>query len=232
MSGAAFAQGYVNFNAAANPYVVTNTAMPPLFGGSGLGGVSGPTMTNANQYYYALLIQGQTTYGVASTDTTVWDGTWTYAGIMSTNSSVLRGRIYSEGVVIYVGSIVNNLGQTWNGNGESYGYPDGVTNSIVLVGWSANMGTSWSAVSALLASQQFFSSYGTEYFGESMIGYLVPNYAMPGALVFASGPTVNGLPIYNPASNPMELYALVPEPSTLALAGLGGLSLWLFRRRK
>ncbi len=40
---AAFAQGYVNFNAGSTPIVDTNTALSPLFGGTGLGGVSGVT---------------------------------------------------------------------------------------------------------------------------------------------------------------------------------------------
>ncbi len=240
MSGAAFAQqGYVYFNAAqtpANPYVVTNTAISPLFGGSGLGGVSGLTIAGTGAggqaFYYALLVSGMTSYGVPSADTAVWDGTWTYTGIMSSNS-VVAGRVWPGSALTYVGSIVNNLGQTWNGNGESMGGADGVTNSIVLVGWSANWGSSWSEVSADLAAYAAGGSAPSGlFFGESTIGYLVPNYITPGAAIFGSAADANGLPIYNPSSNPMELYAVpVPEPGTMALVGLGGLSLLLFRRR-
>ena len=172
-----------------------------------------------NQYYYALLISPWT--GSVTTDTAVWDGTWTCGGITATNSSVLAGRVNAQGFAINVGSLVG-----WNA---------GTTNNIVLVGWSANLGTSWAAVSADLA---FYAANGVSfyagYFGESAIGYLNPNAAAPGAALFGNAPTANGLPIYNPATNPMELYILDtagPEPSTMAFVGLGGLVLWLFRRR-
>jgi hypothetical protein len=227
MSGAAFAQGYINFNAGTIPIVVTNTSLSPLFGGSGIGGVSGSTIAgsgaNVGAYIYALLISPWT--GTVTTDTAVWDSTWTDTGIRSTNS-VTSGRVTAGGPAINVGGVANSLGVDWN---------NGVTNNIVLVGWSGNLGTSWSAVSADLA---FWAAHGFSpvdgYFGESAIGYLNPNAAAPGAALFGNAPTANGLPIYNPAANPMELYILDtagPEPSTLALAGLGGLVLWLFRRR-
>jgi hypothetical protein len=54
--------------------------------------------------------------------------------------------------------------------------------------------------------------------------------------VFGSGAaSAAGQPISNPAGSPMILNLIpttVPEPTTIALAGLGGLSLMLFRRRK
>lgn len=112
------------------------------------------------------------------------------------------------------------------------GWAAGTYNNIVLVGWSANLGTTWAEVSAELIATYFGASFpANAFFGESMIGYLTPNEASPGAAIFGSAADANGLPIYNPATDPMVLYPS-PEPSTLALAGLGGLSLWLFRRRK
>ncbi len=51
MSGAAFAQGYINFNATGNPTVYTNISDPLLGGPTG-----GPTMTAPGNYYYALLV--------------------------------------------------------------------------------------------------------------------------------------------------------------------------------
>jgi len=234
----AFGQGYLNWNSTTTPIVQTNTSISALFGGSGAGGVSGSTMTVASSYYYALLISPQTTFGVAGTDTSVWDTTWTASGLTSTNSSTLTGRVIAGSSAIAVGGVENSASQAWNGNQSGGG---GTTNNVVLVGWSSNLGSSWTVVEPILAalavnntgllSAQIGS--GTAYFGESMIGYLVPNSNSPGAGIF--GTTVggvNGTQIDNPAANPIELYALpVPEPATMALAGLGGLALLLIRRR-
>jgi hypothetical protein len=62
-------------------------------------------------------------------------------------------------------------------------------------------------------------------------GYLSPGSGNPGVSVFSTSPQSYGLPIN---SVDMQLYLLpvAPEPGTLALAGLGGLTLFLFRRRQ
>jgi hypothetical protein len=66
---------------------------------------------------------------------------------------------------------------------------------------------------------------GIGYFGISNVGTGVGRSLDDGpeALFSASGGGI---------STPMTLYLVVPEPSTIALAGLGGLSFLLFRRRK
>ena len=77
MTGAAFAQGFVNWNISAQDVTVqTNTAATPLFGGSGTGGIVGLTSSAVGGLFdYELLVS--TT--VNSTDANVWDGTWTGA---------------------------------------------------------------------------------------------------------------------------------------------------------
>ena len=52
----------------------------------------------------------------------------------------------------------------------------------------------------------------------------------PGATVFGTAASAQGLPIFS-LLTPLYLVP-VPEPTTLALAGLGGLSLLLFRRQR
>jgi hypothetical protein len=104
----------------------------------------------------------------------------------------------------------------------------------VFVGWSANLGSSWLQVSNVLANWATLGStiVGPAFFGESAFGYITGTTSpAPGAAVFGTGsPSAQGLPIYSPN---MQLYLLpVPEPATMALAGLGGLSLLLFRRRR
>jgi hypothetical protein len=115
-------------------------------------------------------------------------------------------------------------------------WASGVTNNIMMVGWSANLGTSWLIVSNELATwntggQPFLSQ--SAFFGVSATGYINPGSSNPGVSLFVTSPTPNGLPIY---SLNTQLYLLpltiTPEPSTFALAGLGALSLLLFRRQR
>jgi hypothetical protein len=111
-------------------------------------------------------------------------------------------------------------------------WASGTTDSIVMVGWSANLGTTWGVVSNLLATQTSFAD--GSFFGVSKTGYIAPNAANPGVTVFTTSAQSYGLPINGLNT---QLYALptgviVPEPTTLALAGLGGLSLLLFRRSR
>jgi hypothetical protein len=96
---------------------------------------------------------------------------------------------------------------------------------LQVAGWSATFGTDWAAAQAA-------STAGTAgaYFGET-----------PVLLGPALSPTLGpGIPIWQLASgtNPNLFHAFVmfagavPEPSTMALAGLGIASLLIFRRRK
>ncbi len=233
MSGASFAQGYISFNATTIPIFATNSAVSPMFGGSGSGGVSDVTFAgtgaNVSAYLYALLISPWT--GSVSTDKNVWDGTWTAVPGITSSNSVVGGRVNAvtpagTSAILVTGIAGPGLWTSWNA---------GVTNNIVLVGWSANLASTWSEVSNLLlevAADPFHWPGGGGYFGETDIGYLTPNAASPGAALFGATATANGLPIDNSSANPAMLYGLpIPEPGTLSLAGLGGLSLLLFRRR-
>jgi hypothetical protein len=71
------------------------------------------------------------------------------------------------------------------------------------------------------------------FFGETTIGNVNPAAASPGNPIFftSSTPLANSDPIF---SLNTQMYQLVPvpEPATMALAGLGGLSLLLFRRQR
>ena len=112
--------------------------------------------------------------------------------------------------------------------------------AFLLVGWSANLGSSWSTVLGELNSWSTQgAAFGNNtanaaYFGISAFGssaVVNPSGDTPGTPVIGS---TAGL-IYNPIGSPMQLDELgvaVPEPGTLALAALGGASLLLFRRKK
>jgi PEP-CTERM motif len=233
----AFAQGYGFVSWSGPSGIVTvqtnSTVYSPLFGGGSTGGGSiGPTANSKSTglvYDFELLCQPWS--GSITTDTSVWDGTWKDTGLGATNTQ--NGRLNPS--TPPAGNI--DLGQT-------IGWYNPTTNNIVLVGWSATLGTSWVQVSnecvqAAANPNHYFTVPGDTqnqtlcFFGESTFGYLKPNSSTPGASVFGLRATMQGLPIYSPNT---QLYLLplttTPEPSTIALAGLGGLSLLLFRRRK
>jgi hypothetical protein len=214
MSGAAFAQGSVNW-AGISPAAMTaetnESMLSPLFGGGATGvGVNGP-VAPAGAYYFELLYAPYT--GVQATIPSLAVLlSWSDAGLGATNGNT-AGRLAPI-----------------NGNaGAVVPWSPGTTDSIVLVGWSSNLGTTWGAVSNVLAywGDLLISS---AYLGVSTTGYITPlaSSVSPGAQVFGSAPTPQGLPIFS--LNTPLYFVPVPEPGTLALAGLGGLAFWLFRR--
>jgi len=233
MTGATFAQGTVSWSGfGAFLIAQTNSSVSTIIpGGTQTGGTPGYGAIN-NAYYYELLYNTSFTGSQAANPTyaQLFGGTWLDTGLQAINGPGQNGRI--------VGNPANtgaNLPATWN---------NGTTNNIILVGWSADLGTSWGGVSNILAAAnsgnqallnaQLAGQAG--FFGVSVAGYLnpFPSGSNPGATVFQSVANPNGLPINSGAANPMQMYSLtvVPEPATMALMGLGGLSLLLFRRSR
>jgi len=235
LTGAAFAQGLVNWaSAPSSSFIVqSNTALSTLFGGTGTGGVSGNEGPGAAGpgFYEVLLYGSQNTTGVTvagpSTVAALLSG-WHSTELYATNAlaATYNGRL----------GLVNPNGSAtvpWGGNSDA----NGQSNNIVMAGWSANLGTTWAAVSNNLANWNTVRGtiVGPAFFGLSSTGYLVGNDSpSSGASLFGSGTaTPNGQPLSNPSANPQELFLLpVPEPATMALVGLGGLSLMLFRRQR
>jgi hypothetical protein len=221
MTSAAFAQGTVNWGFILPPAMTaqTNTTQySPFFGGgsSGYGTVGMTTPgTSGATFYYELLY---TTFNgnQAAIPSLAALLSWQDTGLTATNSRV-AGRLVPVNPT--TAAVVP--------------WANGTTNSIVLVGWSANLGTSWANVSNALAAGSCFYSNELAFFGVSATGYITPSSpdTNPGGPLFGTTPTTQGLPIF---SRNTQLYLLptVPEPGVVALAGLGGLSLWLIHRRK
>jgi hypothetical protein len=236
MAGAASAQGLINWttSAGANFVAQTNSSPSTFFGGSGTGGTAAyeGQQPSGAALYYALLYGSQNTTGtqVAAPSSLAALSSWTSTGLMATNGVSANGRIQ------YVSP---SAGATlpWGGNTDV----NGQSNNIVMVGWSANIGAAgsgletWANVINVLNSPTLLANViGNAFFGVSSTGFLVGNDSpASGASWFSATQGANGLPLYQPSGNPMQLYLVpVPEPCSLALAGLGGLSLMLFRRQR
>ena len=108
--------------------------------------------------------------------------------------------------------------------------PVGVNENWVLVAWTTSLGT-WSDIQTALQNGNANNLTGSGYLGWSTIGNGAAGAASPApALIIEGSPS----PIIPGGFTLLGVSAAapVPEPSTLALAALGGASLLLFRRRK
>jgi hypothetical protein len=208
----AFAQGTV---------VIQNSGAANITTNNGVGNILG-----AGNYIFAVLSEGIYQGGAlpAGGTNNVLNGTYQFVGAYATNTAT-AGRII--------------------GGGGAAGEPTSVvawpvyqTNVYVIVGWSANEGTSWATVSNELATGSWVANgfFGISAVGDQAAGGIDPitsNPVNPATLIGAAANGVGGI-------NEVGGFSLlsvgpsvaVPEPSTMALAGLGGLSMLLFRRKK
>jgi len=152
---------------------------------------------------------------------------WTDSGVAAQSQSVHKGGIS--------GAAVSALNWPSPGSGASYGQNGQTPDYYTVVGWSVNEGAGWATVAAELngANQWTVSGPGS-WFGQTAVAF---NYAgggtgavPPPAVSVWVGTTGTLLPGSGLTPSQMSLFP-IPEPSTMVLAGLGGLSLLLFRRR-
>ena len=216
--GAANAQGLIKLYNASTSYAISTNGGP-----MGTVGGIGRTASGAgaaNMYYYALLISP-----TAPTSTDPLVGGMTQAlmnsdgitPVTGTNFTLAAGGIVGPGALSAYGVAIAN----WDFGTMQY---------VQIVGWSANLGPNWSHVVNELTTLSFDSPVlvtGGYYYGYSNVGQVTSNLLGPpegvAATVFNAGGISAGFDLN---------YVTIPEPSTIVLAGLGGLSLLLFRRRK
>jgi hypothetical protein len=199
-----FGQGYVAFNNSSSARISTNTA-PSAVGGT-VGALAGGAV---GSYFYELLVAPVATSTIGSTL-----AGWTDTGVMGTNiatSGRLSGNNSTDGLAVQVN-----------------GYGTAATANFAVVGWSANVATTYADALTWWANGQTHAGPTVQYFGISGVALNIPlapaggPYNSPFGL--ASAGQIQGFSL--------GAYQVVPEPTTMALAGLGAAALLIFRRRK
>jgi len=168
-------------------------------------GPQGGTLTATTpgaSFYYALLTAPMGTVDPLA---------FTFAGIYATNSAATTGGRFQGG---------SNLGVT------VAGWAAGDSRSFEIAGWSANLGPNWNAAWLNPATRP---GGAQDYFGLSGIGAGIAggldsnNASIPALALIGPAPAI---------SSGFALTSPIPEPGTMAIAGLGAAALMIFRRRK
>ena len=212
-AAASQAQGFVTFGSSTQNVSTNNvTANDPTLGASASGKTSG-----AGSYYYALFYStSQTAIGgsSAAAQGNAAQGLlnpangWTFSGDYASSTATV-GRWTS-------------LNPNADGTSTVSGLAGGASAQFAILGWSANLGTTLAALQVSILAQ----AHG--FLGQSIVSGALQ--AGDGALVTPATISSGGAPGIQGFT--LGALAPVPEPTTLALAAIGGASLLMFRRKK
>jgi len=225
------AQGTIQvYSTSATYAILTNSVLSAYDGGTGQGGTAGKAavglVAGTPDYQYALLA-GTYNASLNGTQPTISQLAGLSLAFSGITNYLLAGGIAGAG---HNSGGPTLLTSSWTAPQASFTDGTGTEDSYVLVGWSGNEGSSWSQVLAELQSGNWLTvggSFGASVFGAGYTGGGPDSIPAPSIFGVSSGEP-NGLP-----ASPLTLDSVgVPEPTTIALAGLGGLSLLAFRRKK
>jgi len=212
------AQGLVGINLSAGALVSTNTGLGNA-GANIAAGVTGRAFgpAGAAGFYYELLVSTTSQADVTAQSSSI--GSWLDTGV----SGVAGATGISAGKITAGSSVAAN---NWPAPGATYDN----TRFVEIIGWSGNYGTTFAAFLTSLSTG--LASVGEGYFGVES----GQNVAGGGT---SSLPSVNQWGNGGPGGasdgfgSALVLNLVpVPEPATMVLAGLGGLSLLALRRKK
>lgn len=197
-----FGQGVVNFNNSSSTLISAGT-VPNASTGTSMPGSS------TRLYYFAVFMAPSgTVTGDDQAAPGYADPLWQTVGGMNVNHATAVGRLATTATAVVIPGVAG-----------------GGTADFIVRGWSSNAGATWAAA---LAFYNGGNPAQDMWLGSSEIGnniILGDNGAIGTPTLFGvSGTQIGG---FN-----MILYPSIPEPSSMALAGLGAASLLLFRRRK
>jgi hypothetical protein len=217
LSSSLFAQGIVNFqNSSSASGQVSINSTPG-------GPETGKTPTTAGAFYFEFLYSlssaatengSAAAYIPPATPVSNFTPFFAVSDTGFTDSGLLAENTASAGRVLGpLNATINALSA-----GASY--------TGVVIGWSANIGTTYQALVSFLSAPSTLVGGTPAYIGESVVGTFtagggstsVPN-------VLAATPAISGFVVG-------EVDSPTPEPTTLALVGLGSLSMLALRRKK
>jgi len=204
-----FAQGNVSF-ANLTGGITTNAVLSPYSNAGQLNATtSGKTPATGGAFYFTLLYDTAGTPASANPLAAGWSQV-TSNGVGVTGTTALNAG--------------DMEGQAGAGAMTVDNWAAGQAGKFIIVGWSANLGTTWSQVAPELgALWAGLNPAGTYFFGVSPIDSATPTASpSPAAPLW----TING------GTFALDEVVPTPEPATMALAALGGASLLLFRRKK
>jgi len=197
--------GEVDFENFSNSLIYTNS----LHNGPATGLITGD-----HAFYFALLegfTNATTIDATLDNGTPLANGGWGFTGDLATNATT-SGLIYGN--------------DDPSGPGATVGIPSGLPGNYVVVGWSANIGTTYSEAKTWWNNGNP-NSGPSGYFAISGIATDVVVGGGPYPIPTIFGPT----PGYEIQGFTLNLYT-IPEPSTFVLAGFGVAALLIFRRRR
>jgi hypothetical protein len=204
-----FGQGFVSFaNTSGTRFSTNGLSLTP---GTGFG-----TAALAGRYYFELFAAPSTQNTISSLTDPTLSG-WTAVAI-GTNQTVTGT----------AGRLIGNTVDAQTGV-QIAGFAGGSTADFAVVGWSANIGSTW-------AEAQTWWANGTATGSQANPGWFGINTTTADniALANAGGPYPG---LFDPVAVGLIRgwglsYYAVPEPSTFALAGIGAAAMLIFRRRK